>query len=299
MGLRSPFSYFGGKNKISQTVWKSLGQVNWYLEPFFGSGAVLLNSPYIPSNEIVNDKFCMIANFWRSVKFSPKRTAKYADAPMNEVELHAKQDYLIAQIPALEQNLINDIEFHDAKIAGYWVWGVSQWLGDNWCSNKTLYKRPTFNKSGMHRSNTNVQEYFQFLSKRLRRTIVCCGDWKRVVCDFITTKDEPIGVFLDPPYSAEAGRENNLYIEDSLTVSKLVFDWCLENGDRKNFRIAFCGYSNEYTFPSNWIPFGWKGNCAWANGADGDKGKDNAKKEMIWFSPGCKNLNNKRILDII
>jgi len=296
--MKAPYSYFGGKSKVSQEVWKRFGKVNWYLEPFFGSGAVLLNAPYIPNNEIVNDMYCMITNFWRSVKHAPNKTAKYADAPMNEIELHATQDYLIAQLYELENKLRSDMDFYDPKIAGYWVWGVSQWLGDNWCSNKTLYKRPTFNKSGIHRNDTNVKEYFQYLSNRLRKTIVCCGDWERVVADFITTKGEPIGIFLDPPYSDKAGRENNLYIKDDLDVSKHVFDWCVSNGNQSNLRIAFCGYSNEYDFPSSWIPFSWKGNCAWANWGD-NKGKDNAKKEVIYFSPHCRNSSVPKILDRI
>lgn len=296
--MKSPYSYFGGKNKIAHEIWKRFGNVNWYLEPFFGSGAVLLNSPYTPTNEIANDVYCMITNFWRSVKYSPNKTAKYADAPMNEIELHAVQDYLIANMFELENKLRADMEFHDPKIAGLWVWGVSQWLGTNWCSNRTLYKRPTFNKSGIHRSGTNIKEFFHHLSLRLRKTIICCGSWDRVVSDFITTKNEPMGIFLDPPYSADAGRENNLYIKDDLNVSRQVFDWCIENGKRNNFKIAFCGYSNEYEFPEDWSALNWKGNCAWANWGN-NKGKDNAKKEMIWFSPGCHNSKIRKVLDIL
>lgn len=296
--MKLPYTYFGGKSKVADTVWKSIGRVNYYIEPFFGSGAVLLNSPYIPNNEIVNDIYCMITNFWRSVKFAPNKTAKYADEPMNEVELHAKQDYLIAHMAELETSLRSDVNFCDPMIAGWWVWGVSQWLGTNWCSNKTLYKRPTFNKTGIHRQNVNMKEYFNVLSNRLRNTIVCCGDWERVLADIILTKNETIGVFLDPPYSDKAGRENDLYIRDDLDVSKQVFEWCMKYGDKPNFRIAFCGYDNEYEFPNNWTPFSWKGNCAWANWSQ-TKGTENAKKEIIYFSPHCKNTKIKKILDII
>ena len=43
--LTAPFPYFGGKAKVADIVWQALGDVNAYIEPFFGSGAVLLNRP--------------------------------------------------------------------------------------------------------------------------------------------------------------------------------------------------------------------------------------------------------------
>jgi len=296
--LKSAFSYFGGKSKVAYEIWKRFGHVNYYLEPFFGSGAVLLSSPYVPSNEIANDMYCMITNFWRSVKYFPNKTAKFADLPMNEVELEATQNWLIPQKDDLEKLLRADLKYCDPEIAGRWVWGVSQWLGDNWCSDKTLQKRPSFNKSGIHRNNTEIKEYFGLISQRLKKTIICCGDWERVVCDFITTKKVNTGIFLDPPYSIKAGRENNLYIKDDLNVSVNVYNWCMANGGNPNLRIAFCGYSNEYSFPDSWSVLNWRGNCAWANWGD-NKGQDNAKKEMIWFSPGCLNDKSKRIMDLI
>ena len=298
MSIKSPYPYFGGKSRVAKDIWDKLGRINYYIEPFFGSGAVLLGSPYIPPNEIVNDIYGMITNFWRSVKYWPKKTARYADQPMNEIELEATQNWLIPQKDNLEKLLREDLKYCDPEIAGRWVWGVAQWLGDNWCSDKTLQKRPSFTKAGIHRSSTEIQEYFQFLSQRLRNTIICCGDWERVVCDFITTKNVPIGIFLDPPYSSDAGRENNLYIKDDLNVSKQVYEWCIANGNKPNFRIAFCGYSTEYKFPSDWVSLNWKSCCAWSNHSLISKGSINSNKEVIWFSPHCRK-NSKQIMDLI
>jgi len=39
--LIAPFPYFGGKRKIASVVWEYLGDPKTYIEPFFGSGAVL------------------------------------------------------------------------------------------------------------------------------------------------------------------------------------------------------------------------------------------------------------------
>ena len=46
--LLAPFPWFGGKSKVSNIVWERFGNVPNYVEPFFGSGAVLLNRPHEP-----------------------------------------------------------------------------------------------------------------------------------------------------------------------------------------------------------------------------------------------------------
>ena len=78
--LRAPFPYFGGKREAAALVWSALGRVQNYVEPFFGSGAVLLGRP--PGwrgNETVNDLDGMVANFWRAVKADPAIVAEHAD----------------------------------------------------------------------------------------------------------------------------------------------------------------------------------------------------------------------------
>lgn len=36
---RPPFPWFGGKRKVAPIVWQALGDVELYVEPFFGSGS--------------------------------------------------------------------------------------------------------------------------------------------------------------------------------------------------------------------------------------------------------------------
>lgn len=43
--LKAPFPWFGGKRKVAKEVWQRFGNVKNYVEPFFGSGAVLLGRP--------------------------------------------------------------------------------------------------------------------------------------------------------------------------------------------------------------------------------------------------------------
>lgn len=60
--LTAPFPWFGGKSAIADVVWKRLGNVTNYVEPFFGSGAVLLARPQIGKTETINDKDHFVAN---------------------------------------------------------------------------------------------------------------------------------------------------------------------------------------------------------------------------------------------
>jgi site-specific DNA-adenine methylase len=140
----------------------------------------------------------------------------------------------------------------------------------------------------------DVTQYFRVLSERLARVRICCGDWSRILGPSVTTLHGLTGVFLDPPYSAEAGRDNNLYAEESGTVAHDVRAWALEHGDDPLFRIALCGYEGEHAMPDSWECLAWK-----ARGGMGNQNKvanNNKHRERIWFSPHC--LHMKGLFDV-
>ena len=62
--LRAPFPWFGGKSRVADAVWERFGEVRNYVEPFFGSGAVLLGRACgARGTETVNDLDGFVANF--------------------------------------------------------------------------------------------------------------------------------------------------------------------------------------------------------------------------------------------
>ena len=71
MTLDPIFPYFGGKRRAAADVWAALGTVDRYIEPFFGSGAVLLGAPVRPKSELVNDISHHVANLWRALQHDP------------------------------------------------------------------------------------------------------------------------------------------------------------------------------------------------------------------------------------
>ena len=132
--LKAPFPYFGGKSKIAPVVWQAIGtDVRNYVEPFFGSGAVLLGRPEWTNRiETINELSPFVANFWRATKADPEAVAHHADWPVNEIDLHARHRWLVNQ-EDFKASMLADPDYYDAKIAGWWVWGISAWIGHGWC----------------------------------------------------------------------------------------------------------------------------------------------------------------------
>lgn len=142
-GLKAPFPWFGGKRRCAHIVWPRFGNVPNYVEPFAGSLAVLLARPEIwpAKNETVNDLDCYLANFWRASLHAPEEVARCADWPVNEADLHARHQWLHDQA-GFRERMHSDPDYYDAKVAGWWVWGISAWIGDCWCRVGPQSARP-------------------------------------------------------------------------------------------------------------------------------------------------------------
>jgi hypothetical protein len=150
MTLRAPFPWYGGKSMAAPLIWRALGNVPNYVEPFAGSLAALLARPGGAGKvETANDKDGLIANFWRATRDNPDDVARWADSPVNEADLHARHLWLVKQAPALFEKLVADPEYFDAKIAGWWVWGICTWIGGGWCHEHGA-RRPMLNNANGH-----------------------------------------------------------------------------------------------------------------------------------------------------
>lgn len=338
--FKSPFPYFGGKSSIADMVWSRFGDTPNYVEPFFGSGAMLLSRPnWSPDKGLIetgNDASGFVANFWRAVRNVPDEVAYHADWPSNENDLHARHAWLVGQSDQLVSRLEGDPDFYDTRIAGWWVWGMSCWIGGGFCSGNGPWQRVQdddgswqlvhlgdagqgvnrklvhlgdagqgVNRKLVHLGDANgnagtgeqgLYAWMEALSERLARVRVCCGDWSRVCGPTPTFKNGLTAVFLDPPYTADAGRMSNLYEKDCLQVGHAVAAWCKENQDNPLLRIALCGYEGEYDLPS-WECVAWKANGGYGNQSAGT-GRDNANKERVWFSPHCLRPDSKRQMSL-
>lgn len=132
--MKAPFPWYGGKRRVAHIVWDRFGDVANYVEPFAGSLAVLLERPHEPRCETVNDLDCMVANFWRALKANAQELHEWADWPVNEADLHARHKWL-SNLPGFRERMLTEPDYYDPKIAGWWVWGLSMWIGGGWCSH--------------------------------------------------------------------------------------------------------------------------------------------------------------------
>jgi len=135
--LAPPFPWYGGKRRWADDVWRRFGVADVYVEPFAGSLAVLLANQNPARREIVCDKSGFICNFWRAVLTDPEATAYWADYPTVHQDLTARHKWLRQWGAENGARLSDDCDYFDAKAAGWWVWGISLWIGSGWCSTGT------------------------------------------------------------------------------------------------------------------------------------------------------------------
>jgi len=321
--MKAPFPYFGGKSAVADIVWQALGQPKHYIEPFFGSGAVLLARPeYEPGMiESVCDKDGFLANVWRALQSNPDEVAKWCDWPVNHADLSARKKRLITNEEYLVENLIKDDTWCDSKLAGYWIWATSCWIGSG-LTRPNAIPHISDGGQGVHaiggiphisdggqgvhargaiphigHGGKGVQEpykttlysYFRQLSERLRYVRVVCGDWTRICGGEWQNRRGVCGMFFDPPYSDE-DRDTQLYHHDSISVGKDVEKWCLERGKLKTYRIVVAGYDSEYKTLINdgWTVKKWLAQGGYSSAGKKDtRGQINRHRETLLFSPYC------------
>jgi DNA adenine methylase len=138
---KTPWPWFGGKADAAPPVWSALGDVDHYVEPFAGSLAVLLRRPHEANrtyhSETVNDLDGLLCNAWRAIARDPDAVADAASWPVCESDLHARHLALLAwRAAGNAERLMADPDFYDARMAGWWAWGQSAWIGAGWCSGR-------------------------------------------------------------------------------------------------------------------------------------------------------------------
>lgn len=254
MPLTAPFPYFGGKRRIAPEVWRRFGDPDLYIEPFAGSLAVLLNRDMPCLSEVVSDRNGYISNFWRSTQRDPELVAYWADYPTFHQDLTARQRSLWEWREANIQRLIEDTDYYDAQYAGWWVWGVSNWIGSNYAEPTDMLGRrfsdriprispsgsgagvsmqrkrfgsttPHSNPRAKSKSARSVRiwqrdaltEYFQKLAYRLKDVAVFNWDWSRVTASSLPENTVPVSrdcAIFLDPPYRMRDRSRGIYVSD-------------------------------------------------------------------------------------
>lgn len=295
--LETPYIWFGGKRKVAPLIWEILGDVSNYVEPFMGSASILLARPHEPKMESVNDFDSYVANFWRSVKYNSQAVAEYCDWPVNETDLIARQNWLVRQ-KEFRERMLREPHYFDPQIAGWWCWGLCNWVGGGFCVKEIECKMPAILDRGILTDDriANLYEIFKKLQKRLRLTHVACGDWSRVCTPTITYKRGLTGVVLDPPYG-EGKMDYSVGGNTDQKVAKDVQKWAVENGDNPLMRIIYCGYEGQFNPPDTWTTLEWKAQGGYGGGK-GTEADENSYRERLWCSPHCLGKSQKTLFSV-
>ena len=289
--IKPMFPYFGGKRRAAPLVWSALGQVSRYVEPFFGSGAVLLGNPRPPLSELVNDRCHFVANLWRSLQQDPETVMRLASAPPSEVELKARHRWLYGegaeQLAAVEWD---DLSACVPEIGGLWLWVACAAVES---SVDRLHR-------GNHGRGSKAATWVDFdtaaIVRRVSRVQVLCGGWSRCVTDAVlisdgNVSDVPRGIFLDPPY----GDSDSVHYDDGTgDVARDVWQWACDNGDNPRLRIVVAGYDDGRDIPDGWVTMERSEKGGYANGTD----NANRRRERLWCSPHCVNAEQGELFEV-
>lgn len=281
------FPYFGGKSRIADVIWNHLGNVQSYVEPFFGSGAVLAARPHRgPHVDLVGDLNGWLVNAWRSIQRDPTavmhhlRELSYSEADLRDAKklVYSKD---------LSERL-EDLRWFDPEIGAYWLAIMSGLVGTDGANNSKAGSLHTSNLGqGVYRPSFSAAD-LRAWSVRMQRARILQGPWERCVSSrsrmCIDATQGPTGIYLDPPY---ADGDNTTYGEEHTQAPALASaQWAIEHGDDPQYRIIYSGYEGTVSFPDSWRVVEWKTVGGYGNAGNGN-GAKNKSRERLWLSPHC------------
>ncbi|AXV10262.1 Methyltransferase (plasmid) [Euzebya pacifica] len=179
----APFPYYGAKGRMADTIVATLPPHRVYLEPFFGSGAVLFSKP--PATvEIVNDLDGAIVTFFRVLRERPDALeAACALTP------YARDEFLRAD--PYESGL------DDLELARRF-----------WCRVNQSFAKATGRATGFAVGTARTQSPAATAVSRLGRFARCADRLSRVIIENTDAVDlvakhavtDDTVVYVDPPY---------------------------------------------------------------------------------------------------
>jgi DNA adenine methylase len=196
--LRTPISYYGGKQKLAATIVKMLPTHKLYCEPFVGGAAIFFAKP--PSEcEVLNDTNAELINFYRVCK-----NRFHELQPLVRITLHSRKEHDDAWIVYNKPHLFNEVK----RAWALWVLSTQSFcsqLDGSWGFDKTD------NTTSVKVSNKREQ-FTEELAIRLQNAQIECADAVYI----IQSRDGVDSFFYcDPPYyNSNCGHYDGYTIED-------------------------------------------------------------------------------------
>jgi DNA adenine methylase len=179
--LRTPISYYGGKQSMLKEILPLIPQHRIYTEVFFGGGAVFWAKQ--PTEvEVINDLNAEVVNFYKQAKSNFSELKKLID-----VSLHSRDIYADAMHIYKRPHLFSELY----RAWAFWVTtnqGFSTMIGTWGYTNN--------NKSPLKNANKRIA-FDEQICKRLDAVQVECNDAIKILK---ARNKEDAFHYIDPPY---------------------------------------------------------------------------------------------------
>lgn len=196
--LKTPITYYGGKQLLVSDILPLIPDHRIYVEPFFGGGAVFFAKGK-SRVEIINDNNRFVVNFFEQVKSNFHELQALVQQTPHSRALHRD-----ANVMYEHPHLFTDLE----RAWAFWVLcnqGYAGKIGRSWGYGTSNCER--------ERSLKFKREYFvEDLQQRLEQVQIDCTD----ALHMITLRDrEEAFFYVDPPYyNSNMGHYDDYTIED-------------------------------------------------------------------------------------
>jgi DNA adenine methylase len=196
--LRTPISYYGGKQKLAKTILQKIPDHRLYGEPFLGGAAIFFAKE--PSEvEVINDTNKELINFYQVC-----RNRFHELSSLVRVTLHSRELHDDAWV------IYNKPHLHDEVRRAWAVWvlstqSFSSMIDGSWGYDKA--ERTTTNKISNKR-----EQFTEELAIRLQNAQIECADAVYI----IQSRDSKESFFYcDPPYyNSNCGHYDGYGVED-------------------------------------------------------------------------------------
>lgn len=204
--MKTPITYYGGKQTMVKILLSLIPPHNLYCEPFFGGGALFFAKPK-SETEVINDKNGEVVNFYKIVQTKFPALEKEIRSTLHSRELF-KNARVVYENPTL---------FTDVKRAwAFWTLTNQGFAGmvTSWGFGKDNAKEMSLAR----KRNSFSKEY----AKRLQTVQVEHNDALKVI-DRCDTKDTFF--YVDPPYiNSHQGHYDGYKEEDYIRLLEKLKD---------------------------------------------------------------------------
>lgn len=267
--VKTPFGYFGSKQRLATRIADSLPPHNAWVEAFCGSAAVTLVKKAAPI-EIINDLDAQIVNFFSQLRENPDDLCR-----MIELTPYAREEF--EQTKALDENVSKIEQARRFLVASMMT--VNGAFGSNHSgrNHSGFSYSQSYSRNGLEARVSRWNSLPDRLKKvvdRLKSVRIEKRDARDLLRMFM---DRPATlVYLDPPYLMDRDHGYKLDANEESFHKELLKLCC-----RAKCMILISGYENELYSAILTRKRGWKRVEIETHTRD-TKGKNYSRTEVLW-----------------